>query len=271
MPSYFIGELSETRLFDLVKPLLDGKKSGMISVKGREYGEIHIEAGQIIHALTNYNKGEEAILSIMEWRVGRVSFDWEVTTQERTVNESTDHLLTLWANREEEWKKIRESVPSPGVMFHIAMQDGSEDRSISGDQWKVLALCDGSKRVSDIAASLHWDIFKTSKTIFQMVQAGLLERTGEILEEQKPVQKKIVNGNFFPFVENELKKLMGPIAPIIIDDIVAEIGESKESFPQEMVDKFLESIVAEIPDMSKKAEFTKAVHKTIINENKAKL
>lgn len=271
MPSSFIGELSETRLFNLVKPLLDGKKSGMISVKGREYGEIHIEAGQIIHAWTNYNKGEEAILAIMEWRVGRVSFDWEVTTQERTVNESTEQILKSWAHREEEWKKIRESVPSPGVAFRIAMHDGSEDRSLSGDQWKVLALCDGSKRVSDIAASLHWDIFKTSKTIFQMIQAGLLERAGEVLEEQKAVQKKTVNGNFFPFVENELKKLMGPIAPIIIDDIVDEIGESKESFPQEMVDKLVESIVAEIPDMTKRAEFTKAVHNTIINENKTKL
>ena len=104
-----------------------------------------------------------------------------------------------------------------------------------------------------------------------MVQTGLLERTGEALEEQKPVQKKIVNGNFFPFVENELKRLMGPIAPIIIDDIVAEINESKESFPQEMVDKLLESIVAEIPDMTKRAEFTKVVHNALTNENNAKL
>ncbi len=38
-----------------------------------------------------------------------------------------------------------------------------------------------------------------------------------------------------------------------------------------MVDKLLESIVAEIPDMTKRAEFTKAVHNTITNENNAKL
>lgn len=270
MPSYFIGELSETRLFDLIKPLLDGKKSGMISIKGREYGEIHIEGGQIIHSWTNFNAGEEAILAIMEWRVGRVSFDWEVTTAERTVNVPTEQLLLSWANREEEWKKIREIVPSPGVMFRIAMQDGMEDRSIHGDQWKVLALCNGSKRVSDIADSLKWDIFKTSKTIFQMVQEGFLERAGELPEDQKPVQKKCVNGNFFPYVENELKKLMGPIAPIIIDDIIGEFGEPKESFPQDMVDKFLEAIVAEIPDMVKRAEFNKVIHIALINESKVK-
>lgn len=271
MPSYFIGELSETRLFDLIKPLLSGKKSGMISIKGREYGEIHIEGGQIIHAWTNFNTGEEAILAIMEWRVGRVSFDWEVTTEERTVNAPTEQLLSSWANREEEWKKIRELVPSPGVVFRIAIQGSPEDRSIHGDQWKVLALCNGSKRVSEIADTLKWDIFKTSQTIFQMAQDGLLERAGELLEEQKPVQKKNVNGNFFPYVENELKKLMGPIAPIIIDDIITELGESKESFPQEMVDKLLESIVAEIPDIAKRAEFNKTMHNAFTSESKSKL
>lgn len=270
MPSYFIGELSEKRLFDLIKPLLDGKKSGMISVKGREYGEIHVEGGQIIHAWTNFNTGEEAILAIMEWRVGRVSFDWEVTTTERSVGVATEQLLLDWANREEEWNKIREVIPSPGVMFCIAVQGGAENRSISGDQWKVLALCNGSKRVSDIADSLHWDIFKTSKTIFQMVREGLLERTGELAEEHKPIPRKSVNGNFFPVVENELRKIMGPIAPIIIDDVIGEIGESKESFPQELIDKFLESIVAEIPNMAKRAEFTKIVHTAVANEIKAK-
>ena len=48
MPNYFIGELSEARLFDLVKPLVNGKKSGMLLIKGKDVGEIHIEGGKII-------------------------------------------------------------------------------------------------------------------------------------------------------------------------------------------------------------------------------
>jgi hypothetical protein len=63
---------------------------------------------------------------------------------------------------------------------------------------------------------------------------------------------------------------MGPIAPIIIDDIIAEIGESREAFPQEMVDKLLEAIVSEIPDMAKRAEFTKVVHNALANDHKMK-
>lgn len=271
MPSYFIGEIAETPFLNLIRPLLDGRKSGMISVKGREYGEIHIEGGRIIHAWTNFNTGEEAIFAMLEWRVGRVSFDWEVTTEERTVSATTEQLLATWAHREEEWREIRELVPSPGAVYRIATQGEDGDKNISKDQWKVLALCNGSKRVSDIGETLHWDLFKTSKTIYDMVKSGLLEKAGETVEGAKPTPKKTVNGNFFPFVENELKKLMGPIAPIIIDDTLADIGESRESFPQEMVDKFLESILAEIPNMAKRAEFNKVIHNVLTGDGMAKV
>lgn len=270
MPSYFIGELFETRLFDLIKPLLDGKKSGMLSIKGRDSAEIHLEGGQVIHAKTSHSKGEEALLATMEWSVGRVSFDWEITTSERTVDIPPDDLLRKLSIREEEWRKIREAVPSPGTFFRIALQGDPGDRNIQGDQWKVLALCNGTKRVSDISDTLSWDLFKTSKTIYQMVQDGLLERVGEVVEEQRPVQKKLVNGNFFPMVENELKKLMGPIAPIIIEDAIADLGESKDSFPQDLIEKLLESITGEIADNARKVEFRKTIQAALTLESRSK-
>jgi hypothetical protein len=264
MPSHFIGELSKTRLFDLIKPLLDGKKSGMISVKGKDAGEIHIEGGQIIHAQTGYLTGEEAILTMMEWEVGRVSFDWEVTTAERTTSLPTEQLLIILSTREEEWRGIREVVPSPGSAYRIAMQGDSEDKSIQGDHWKVLALSNGSRRVSDIAEALKWDLFRTSRTICAMVQAGLLERASVgTVEELRPQPKRYVNGNFFPVVETELKRLMGPIAPIIIEDVLAELGESKESFPHEQIERFLQAIVGEISDMTKRVAFNKVINEVL--------
>jgi len=57
----------------------------------------------------------------------------------------------------------------------------------------------------------HLDEFKTSKVIFQLVQLGLLEKA----EDQKPIKKKTVSENFFLMVETELKKVIGPLAPLI--------------------------------------------------------
>jgi hypothetical protein len=259
MPNDFIGELSKARLFDLVGPLLTGKKSGMVLIKGHDSGELHIEGGNIIHAKTGYSSGEEAILAMMEWDTGRVTFDWEVTTEERTVYMPTEQLFQSWSNREEEWRKIREIVSSSNLSFRIPVESSPEDRNIQGDQWKVLALSNGGKTVAEIAESLKWNIFKTSKIVYQMVQTGFLEKASEKAPEQKSLSVRYVNGNFFPMIENELKKVMGPIAPIIVDDKIADFGESRDAFPEERVQPFVQAIGEEIQDNSKRALFTKIV------------
>ena len=45
MSGDLIGDLSKTRLFDLVKPLVDGKKAGMIVIEGTEVRELYVEGG----------------------------------------------------------------------------------------------------------------------------------------------------------------------------------------------------------------------------------
>ena len=52
MPNDFIGDLSKTRLLDLIAPLLTRKKSGLVQIKGPQAGEIFIEGSNIMHART---------------------------------------------------------------------------------------------------------------------------------------------------------------------------------------------------------------------------
>ena len=56
-----IGDLSKTRLFDLVKPLVRGKKSGMVMIQGTDLAELYIEGGNIVHGKTDTLVGDEAI------------------------------------------------------------------------------------------------------------------------------------------------------------------------------------------------------------------
>ena len=259
MPDDLIGELAKARLLDLVKPLLDGKKSGMVLVKGDEVGELHIEGGEIIHAKTRSCSGEEAILAMTEWRTGRVTFDWKALAEQRTVSMTTGQLLLSWTGREQEWKRIRELIPSSNVMFRIQVESSPEGRLVQTDQWRILALCTGTRTVSEVAETLGWDLFKTSKTIYYMVQARLLEKASEKIIEQKPPLKRHINGNFFSTMENELKKAMGPIAPIIVDDTVAEFGVSREACPLDRTEPLVQAISKEIADEVKRIEFVRAM------------
>ena len=259
MPEIFLSDLSHVKLFDILKPLFSGKKTGKIKFKGKEDGDC-IKLGNITHAKTNDAVGEYAFFTLMGFKIGKASFEPDEVPLERTISISTEQLLLNWSYRKQEWDKIKELIPSPNTIFHLSMQKNPENKNINAEQWNVVALCNGTKTVSEIAGMLNWDEFKTSKTIFQLIQLGLLMRAeGQKPEGQKPVEKKLVGENFFLKVENELKQAVGPVASVIIDDKLDEFGNTRASFPQDQALSFIEALGEEIPRDLQKKEFIRAM------------
>ena len=254
MPERFLGDLAQIKLFDILKPLFSDKKTGKIVFKGKEGGELYLELGNITHAKTNNAVGEYAFFTLMGLKVGKASFELDDVPSERTISISTEQLILNWSSQKQ-WDKIREVVPSPHTIFRALPQKNSESINLSAEQWNISALCNGTKTVTEIAESLNWDEFKTSKTIFQLVQLGLLERT----EGQKLVKKKLITNGFFLMVETELKKMIGPMAPFIISDKLSDLGETKDSLAQDQASSFVETLGEEISDDFMKKEFLKVM------------
>jgi len=255
MPEISLGDLVQVKLFDVLKPLFSGKKTGKVTVKGKENGELYLELGNITHAKTSTSVGEYAFFSLMGLKTGKASFEPDEVPSEKTISISTEQLLLNWSYRKQEWDKLKEAIPSANMIFRLSLQKSAENKNINADQWNVLALCNGTKTISEIAEALNWDEFKTSKILFQLIQLGLLEKT----EEQKPVKKKPVSEHFFSTVETELKKVIGPLAPLIIGDKLSDLGETKESLEQDQALSFVEKLGEEISHEAKRKEFIKVM------------
>lgn len=255
MSEIFLGDLSQVKLFDILKPLLMGKKTGKLSFKGRENGEMYLESGNIIHAKAPDSSGEYGFFTLMGWKMGRISFEPDELPPERTIPITSEQLLLNWSTKKIEWERIREIIPSNNAVFSLSLQNNGESKTISADQWSVIVLSNGTRNVSDIAKTLNWDEFKVIRTIYKLVQAGLLEQAGE----QKPIKKKLVRETFFTLIENELRKVMGAVSPFVVDDKLVEFGEKRDSFPQEKLLSFVEALGEEIPQDDKRKEFKKAV------------
>jgi len=251
MPEINLGDLGQIKLFDVLKPLFSGKKTGKITVKGKEGGELYLELGNITHAKTNSAVGEFAFFFLMGLKAGKASLEPDEVPSERTISISTEQLLLNWSYRKQEWDRLKEVIPSTSAIFRLSLQKSPENKNVNADQWNVLALCNGTKTISEIAESLSWDEFKTSKIIFQLVQLALLDKG----EDQKPVKKKPVSENFFPTVETELKKVIGPMAPLIMNDKLSDLNETKDSLGQDQALSFIEKLSEEISNDSKKKEF----------------
>lgn len=253
MSGTLLGELAEVKFFDILKPLLTGKKTGILTIQGKEDGEIFLEAGNIVHAKTAQLFGEEAFLIIMGWTAGKTIFEPDVPPRERTIPIPTENLLLNWSYRKQEWERIRKVIHSPNDIFRISLQNDVKDKNVKGDQWNVLAMTNGNRTISEIARALGWDQFKTSKATYRLIQAGLVERT----EERRASSRKAMGENFFSMLEHELKKVMGPVAPFIVDDKLIDFGESKESLPQDQALSFVEAVGEEIPNEQRREEFKK--------------
>ena len=263
MPETFLGDLTQVKLFDILKPLFSDKKTGKVIFKGKESGELYLEHGNITHARTNNSVGEYAFFTVMGLKGGKAFFVPDEVSQEKTISISTEQLILNWSSQKQ-WDKIKEVVPSPHTYFRAFPMKSQEGVSLTSEQWNVSALCNGTKTVSEVAEALNWDEFKTSKTIFQLVQLGLLER----IEGQKPMKKKLISNGFFLLVESELKKVLGAMAPFIISDILSDLNETKESLSQDQASTFIEAISKAISNQSMKKEFLRVMMDYISSEKK---
>jgi len=259
-----LGDLAQIRLIDILKPLFSGKKTGKITVKGKESGELCLEVGNITHAKTSSAVGESAFFFLMELKAGKALFEPGGVPSERTISISTEQLLLNWSYRKQEWDRFKEVIPSTNAVFRLSLQKNQEDKSINADQWNALALCNGTKTVAEISEFLLWDEFKTSKIIFQLVQLALLEK----VDDQKPVKKKPVSEDFFPRVEMELKKVIGPLAPFIISDKLNDLNGTKDTLGQDQALSFVEKLGEEISNDSKKREFVRIMTDFLSGERK---
>jgi hypothetical protein len=259
MSNDLIGDLSKVRLFDLVKSLVEGKKSGMVVIDGTNAAELYIEGGSIVHGKTDTVAGEDAIFAIMDQNNGRVTFNWRLSPEKRTVNMLTEQLMSSWAQREEEWRKIKEVVASSDAVFSIVVDSGGEDRTILNKHWGVLALCNGMRSVSDAASMLGRSVFEVSESIYEMVGKGVLEKV-EVAEVPKAWLKGYIDEAFFVTAETELKKVMGPIARIIVSDTLAAFEESRDAFPKSRAESFIGTICDQIVDEEKREKFGKAMY-----------
>ncbi len=255
MDQIFLGDLSQVKLFDILKPLLMGKKTGRLSVRAKENGEIYLELGNIVHTKTPNSSGEYGFFTIMGWKTGRISFEPDQPPPERTIPIPSEQLLLNWSSKKMEWERIREVIPSNNAVFCLSPHSEGGTKNISPDQWAVLALSNGARSLSEIAGTLNWDEFKVIRTVYLLVQARLMEQ----VSEQKPVQKKLVREDVFSVIENELKKVMGAVSPFVVDDKLVEFEEKRDSFPQDKLLSFVEELAEEIPHEGRRKEFKKRI------------
>jgi hypothetical protein len=253
MSSVLSGNLAFLEVTSVVKLLLsDGRDGRLILQQENENGEIYIEGGQVVHAVCHAYIGEPAFRELVLWTSGKFAFDPDGRASQKSIEKDVNQLITEGAQQLEVWKRVKSLIPSYKVPFRKTNREPEGGVKLKARDWEVLAaLDDGESSVSDLAGKLNMRDTDVAVVVHTLIEAGVVEAG----TAARPVHKEVVDEKFFKTVENELIQLIGPVASIIIDDVIESMGEARSTFPREKVPSLVEAIAGEIYDPAKQLAF----------------
>lgn len=128
---------------------------------------------------------ESVVFELMSWREGFFSFEerarGDMPTNSR-ITVSTESLLMEAARRIDEWSRIADLVPNPGVIPELAPVNENRDGGSMGGsmldllphEWQVLTMIDGGRDLRAIAAALARDEFEIAKIAYGLATTGII-------------------------------------------------------------------------------------------------
>jgi len=249
------GSLAQLPLPDLLKMLGAGGQSGRLELtSGLDSGDIYLAAGAVVHAESGPHWGEQAFMRLIGWPNGQFRFDAGAEPPERTIERPLDVLVAESARAAGEREAIRRVIPSMDTLARLARKAPGPVVTIEAADWEVLALIDGQATAADIGGLLGVDDFEAVRHLYRLRMAGLIELATPQAPAAAPA-RQLAGPQFFQAFTTAVAGALGPLAEIIIDDAVEDLGFTRSNFPREAVASLAERVSSEIRDTDKRVRF----------------
>jgi hypothetical protein len=86
-----------------------------------------------------------------------------------------EHLVDTARRRIELWRRIAERIPSTGVRFRLAPALPVSERTVTADEWSLLALLDGQRTVAAVVTDSGESAFRVCSVLYRMLLEDLIE------------------------------------------------------------------------------------------------
>lgn len=141
------------------------------------------------------------------------------------------------------------------LIFKRNINRDIEQISMDAYMLKVFAKIDGIKDAATVASELGLSMIELKNVLSKLFKLNL------ILKGKKSVPT--VKKDFFDFMESELADAIGPMARVVISDVVNELGETIDLFPINRLTELLEKISSKLFVGDQKRDFVKVMLKNL--------
>ena len=135
----------------------------------------------------------------------------------------------------------------PVLVFRRAVRDDLAEFSFDGQMLSVLMELDGQKNLGEIASKTGLKMSDIRIVIGKLLDLKLIEPVEEAIS--------VLDGDFFDYLEEQLSLAVGPIASILIEDSVTDLGHSISRFPSHRAAELVDLLDRQIQREEKRIVF----------------
>jgi len=240
------------KIADALTFLCSQQRTGKLLIrKEAREGEVFLDEGRITHAQLEQCVGLPALLFMLSWERGTHSFTPKETSDHATIEMETSRVLSLLAKRMREWNRLNAENPlNLNAVLSLHPQASGTIR-LKKEEWDILARIDGKRSLHDISDEMYVAPLDLYKAIQRFRNAGLVgestrypEAAGVGFDEE-----------YLSALEQELNLVVGPIAPILLEEALQDLEESTEPRIEDKMEILLEKLSIAIPDDDKRSQF----------------
>lgn len=137
------------------------------------------------------------------------------------------------------------------LFFRKIIRKNSDEISLDADMIRLLIAIDENKSLYQIAEEVDMETTTLKRTLSKLLNQGLIE----------PVKKDIpfLDHVFLEALRINLSKIIGPMAEILIEDVVTEMEFKRSEIPVNQAAELINNLSLEIPDERDRIEFKRSM------------
>jgi len=144
------------------------------------------------------------------------------------------------------------------MVFQRVIREDIGQVSLNTQTLNFFAEIDGKKSVAEIAEKIGIDWAETGTITEKLLKLKLIE----------PIQQfmRVADAEFVEYLQRQLSVAIGPIAGVIIEDTLADLGHASNSLPVHQAAELVELLAREIQREEQRIEFKQRLVKMIMQK-----
>jgi len=133
------------------------------------------------------------------------------------------------------------------LVFRRVVREDIGEFSFDSNMLRVLMELDGKQSLSEIAKKINVDMSAIRKVMSKLLQLKLVEPV--------KVTVSMLDEDFFEYLQAQLSLALGPIAEVLIEDALNDLGHQRTRFPSSRAAELVDFVAREIQREEKMAQF----------------